>query len=307
MRHRITTFELRAGTARRLIPLRRPDWIIERAQVLDWLAKQAQRAGAEVRHHWRFVDARDGMLVFHGPDGEYHEERARTVIAADGAHSRVSRAFSMPSPSRIPLLQARVNLPSWAHPEHSIVWFDPTTTPYFYWLIPDSPQSGVVGLAADPGQPIRRLLDRFLAELDLEPLEYQAGQAAAYRPGLSFRTVRQGRQILRVGDAGGQVKITTVGGTVTGLWGAMAAVNAVLGTGLAVARRLEAELLAHWFLRRLLHCFSLEDYERLIHGLNRQSLNWLAATPRDYLAQGAARLLLAQPRMAWWALRALLR
>jgi len=37
--------------------------------------------------------------------------------------------------------------------------------------------------------------------------------------------------IFPIGDAGGQVKVTTVGGTVTGLWGGMAAVQAILGEG----------------------------------------------------------------------------
>lgn len=200
-----------------------------------------------------------------------------------------------------------MRLPRWASPERAVVWFDPEATPYFYWLIPESPGEGVLGLATELGQPIRVLLDGFLARLGLEPLAYQGGVVAVYRPGLPFRVERAGLSLFRIGDAGGQVKGTTVGGTVTGLWGAAAAVAALQGDGMGLARRLEGELLAHWVVRRLLHRFALEDYERLLWGLNRGARGVLGSIPRDRFAVGAWRLLLAQPNLLVWTLRALLR
>jgi flavin-dependent dehydrogenase len=307
LRHRIIAFELWAGSTRIRIPLARPDWVVERAELLSGLAQLATHAGAEIRWGWRFAGRRDGTLTFVGADGSIREERPSVVVAADGAGGRLGRAFGLPSFPRLLLLQARVPLPRWAHPDQAIVWFDPEALPYFYWLIPESPRFGVLGLIAEPGRPIRSLLDRFLDSLGLEPLTYQGGVAAAYQPGFPFGVRREGIWLLRVGDAGGHVKVTTVGGTVTGLWGADAAVDILLGRGGRAARALEAELLAHWVVRRILHRFSVEDYERLFRALNQRSLRWLAATPRDRLASGAWRLLLAQPRLLLWTLRALLR
>lgn len=307
IRHRIAGFDLRAGSVRRVIPLREPDWIIERAEVRAWLEQLARRAGAEIQHGWAFVRRDGDSLIFRGPNGEEHREEGGVLLAADGARSSIARAFGLPAPSRLLALQARVRLPMWAHPEHAIVWWVPENTPYFYWLIPESPRFGVVGLVAEPGQPIWAWLDGFLDRLGLEPLAYQGGQVAAYRPGMPFQVQREGRTIFLVGDAGGQVKVTTVGGTVTGLWGAAAVAETLIHGKGNRARELATELLAHWLVRRILHRFSLEDYERLLFHLNRKATSWLGAVPRDRLAPSLARLLLAQPAWAWLALRAGLR
>ncbi len=307
LRHPITAFELWAGGTCLRLPLRRPDWVVERAEILAGLAALAQGAGATIRWGWRFVGWEDGALWVRSPQGDSERIYPAALLAADGVRSQVGAAWGLPPPPRVLVLQARVVLPRWASPERAVVWFDPEATPYFYWLIPESPREGVLGLAAEPGQPIRVLLDGFLARLGLEPLGYQGGVVAAYRPGLPFRVERAGLSLFRIGDAGGQVKVTTVGGTVTGLWGAAAAVAALQGEGMGLARRLEGELLAHWMVRRLLHRFALEDYERLLWGLNRGARGILGSIPRDRFAVGAWRLLLAQPNLIVWTLRALLR
>ncbi len=307
IRHRITGFDLWAGGVRRTIPLAEPDWVIERAEVRAWLEQLARGAGAEVRRGWAFAGREGDRLVFRRADGAERREAGSVVLAADGAASRVVRAFGLPRPPRLLVLQARVRLPPWAHPERAAVWLVPEDTPYFYWLIPESPLFGVLGLAAALGQPIRRRLDRFLERVGLEPLAYQGGQVAAYRPGLPFRAHREGWTIFPIGDAGGQVKGTTVGGTVTGLWGAAAAAAALLGEGEGLAGGLARELWTHWFLRRLLDRLPGEEYERLLEGLNRRAVGVLGRIPRDAFAGGALRLLLAQPILLWHAVRALLR
>lgn len=307
IRHRITGFDLWAGGVRRTIPLAEPDWVIERAEVRAWLEQLARKAGAEIRRGWAFAGREGDRLVFRRTDGAEHREAGSVLLAADGAASRVVRAFGLPRPPRLLVLQARVRLPPWVHPERAAVWLVPEDTPYFYWLIPESPRFGVLGLAAEPGQPIRQRLDRFLERMGLEPLAYQGGSVAAYRPGLPFRVHREGWTIFPIGDAGGQVKVTTVGGTVTGLWGAAAAAAALLGKGEGLARGLAGELWVHWFLRRILGRLTGEDYERLLQGLNRRAVGTLGRIPRDAFAGGALRLLLAQPTLLGPALRALLR
>ncbi|WP_322798321.1 NAD(P)/FAD-dependent oxidoreductase [Thermoflexus sp.] len=307
IRHRITGFDLRAGSIRRIIPLREPDWVIERAEVRAWLAQLAQEAGAEVRWGWTFVRRDKDRLIFRRPDGEEQAEQGKVVLAADGVHSSVVRAFGLSMPPRLLVLQARVRLPSWASPERAVVWWIPENTRYFYWLIPESFEFGVLGLVTELSQPIRRLLDQFLDQLGLEPLAYEGGQVAAYWPGFPFQSHREGWTVFRIGDAGGQVKVTTVGGTVTGLWGA-AAVAEILHAGRAGwARELTMELIAHWLVRRILDRFSLEDYERLLLHLNRRAMIRLGTVPRDRWARGLVGFLLAQPAWAWLALRSLLR
>lgn len=305
-RHAVTAFELRAGSACLVLPLRQPDWVVERRELWGELARLAEGAGARIRWGWRFLGEQNGSLVF-GGRGDVYRQRASVIVAADGVHSRVARKFGLPLPHRVYVLQAQVAWPRWVPFDRAVVWFDPETSPYFYWLIPDPPGRGALGLIVDPGQPARALLDRFLAALQLEPLGYQGGVVAAYRPGLPFVVQRERYRLFCIGDAGGQVKVTTVGGTVTGLWGAAAAVAALQEDGTGLARRLEGELLAHWVVRRILHRFTREDYERLLWGLNRGARWVLGAIPRDRFAVGAWRLLLAQPKLLVWTLRAVLR
>ena len=56
------------------------------------------------------------------------------------------------------------------------VWFLPEDTPYFYWLIPESPERAVVGLIGEEGQETRQRLERFLEKRGLTPIEYQGAR-----------------------------------------------------------------------------------------------------------------------------------
>jgi len=129
---------------------------------------------------------------------------------------------------QVPLLQAEIDLPENWDPDVTNVWFNVNDTPYFYWLIPDRDNKAVVGLISAPGANIRSLLDDFLKRNALLPLAYQSGQVGMYSPKTRMETSRGGMNIFLVGDAAGQVKVTTVGGTVTGFAGAKAAAYAIL-------------------------------------------------------------------------------
>ena len=86
-----------------------------------------------------------------------------------------------------------------------------------------------------------------------------------------------------VGDAGGQVKMTTVGGTVTGLYGARAAAEAIERE--AVYHHLlwptHRELTLHWLIRRAWNRFGEEDYAALLRAMNGRLRRLLEARNRD--------------------------
>ena len=67
------------------------------------------------------------------------------------------------------------------------------------------------------------MLDNFLNANRFVPLAYQSGQAGMYSPKTRAEISLSGLNVYLVGDAAGQVKVTTVGGTVTGFAGARAA------------------------------------------------------------------------------------
>ncbi len=306
----------RGASAR--ITLRKPDLIIERESLVGLLAERAQRAGAEIVSGQRFVgfDGAAGgghgelRLRFVDATSDYQrEERVALVIGADGVRSQVAQAAAPKQRDSVALLQALVALPPKADPHTVRVWFERGDTRFFYWLIPESKERAVVGLIGEEAAEVKERLARFLGAQGFEPLEYQAAPVAAHR--FSSRPWAEvgGSRVLLVGDAAGQVKMTTVGGVVTGLRGARAAVDAVLGRNSyrQELRELKRELDLHLLMRSILDRFTDADYDTLLHSLNRRIKDILETRNRDEMVRAFWSLPFAQPRLLSLAAGVLLR
>ena len=294
--------------------LREPDLIVEREKLVRLLAARAAAAGVEIRPGTRFVGLEpgpDGLhLHFERSDGSRLEPlRTHTLIGADGVASAVSRAALGNMPAAISLAQAIVALPAWAPATDTQVWFDPESTRYFYWLIPESPARAAVGLIDDDERRARESLDRFLVLQGLQALEYQEARVASYVHRGAAQRMLPGGRILLVGDAAAHVKMSTVGGAVTGFWGARAAARAVL-RGTSYERELAAlrwDLGLHLLVRRVLNRFTAADYDEMLALIDRRARGILTAHTRDEIGWLLVPALLAQPRLLPLAVRSLLR
>jgi flavin-dependent dehydrogenase len=110
-----------------------------------------------------------------------------------------------------------------------------------------------------------------------------------------------------VGDAAAQVKVTTVGGIVTGFRGALGVAEAILNGGSSGAlRKLRRELDLHLLLRRSLHEFQQDDYSKLVDLLNDPAKQSLSEYSRDEAWKILWRVCLSQPRLILLGLRGLL-
>jgi flavin-dependent dehydrogenase len=110
-----------------------------------------------------------------------------------------------------------------------------------------------------------------------------------------------------VGDAAGQVKVTTVGGTVTGFRGALGVVQAILNGGESrELRSLRRELDLHLWVRRSLHDFQQADYSRLVDMLGDRTKQPLSDYTRDEAWRILWRVCLRQPRLLLLGLRGML-
>jgi flavin-dependent dehydrogenase len=209
----------------------------------------------------------------------------------------VGREAGLLQPPAVPLLQAKVSLPDGWDPFLTKVWFDLEKTRYFFWLIPESQDRGVVGLIGNPGSDLRGILDNFLGTLGVQADGYQSGQAALHHPRLRPQGQVGNTQVLLVGDAAGQVKVTTVGGTVTGLMGARAAAQAVSeGKDYRdLVQPLERELDLHWWIRALLERMDQSDYRKMINRLTPPVTNFLGRHDRDEMRGQFWKLPLLQP------------
>ncbi len=312
--NRVHTLELCTPSRTVAIKLREPDLIVERAKLLRMLARRAEQSGVSIRtgHSFHGLETGGGRTyVSLRQRGSDRTQRVavRAIIAADGARSLVARSLGYAPQPTVTVIQARVALPRPANAGVGKVWFLPSDTPYFYWLCPESTEAAAVGLVDVNPRLARAKLDRFIRGHSMEPLEYQGALVPLFQPRMSpWR--RLGRSdILLLGDAAGQVKVTTVGGTVTGLYAAQAAARTVtLGTSyVRELRHVNRELHLHWWLRALMLRLREREYDALLQMLNGKAARLLEIHNRDRLVGGMWPIIAAQPRLSLLAAQLLWR
>jgi digeranylgeranylglycerophospholipid reductase len=306
----IRRFELFTDGRSAQVALTKPDLIIERARLIPALAREAQEAGASLSFDTRFLgigpNAR-GLRLEVETGGKREELHADSVVGADGATSRVARASGWPPIETAPLVQAIVRLPKDCPPDTTRVWFVPDDTPYFYWLIPESAERAAVGVIGENGGDTKRCFERFLERKHLEPLAWQGARIPVYRGWVPVRRQMGNGEVYLVGDAAAQVKVSTVGGIVTGFRGALGVAQALLQNGksreLGALRR---ELGTHWLIRRALHRFQQKDYSELVDLLDASTRQSLGEINRDESTRLLWNVVRRQPRLVLLGLRGLL-
>jgi digeranylgeranylglycerophospholipid reductase len=305
----INRFELFTDGRSAQFSLKKPDLIIERSRLIRSLSNEAVNGGAELNYNTRFLGLSPngaGLNIAVDQSGERKEYHAQSVVGADGAVSRVARAAGWPPVETVPLVQAVIKLPRDCPPDTTRVWFMPDDTPYFYWLIPESGERAAVGVIGENGQAIKICFDRFLAKKGFEPLEWQGARIPVYKRWVPVQRAVGSGKVYLVGDAAAQVKVSTVGGIVTGLRGARGVADAILHNGKSELLGLRRELSTHWLIRRTLHYFQQEDYSRLVDMLNDSTRESLGEINRDESTRLLWNVVRTQPRLVLMGLRGLL-
>ncbi len=308
----IRKFELFTDGRKAFVPLDRPDLIIERSRLIQGLAEQAQKNGARISFGNRFMSLQSNgtglrVGIERARDARTEELHADIVVGADGALSRVAQAAGWPRQPTVPLVQAIVKIPADMSPDTVRVWFIPDDTPYFYWLIPESRERAALGLIGEDGQETRKCLERFMEKRGFTPLGFQGARIPVYDRWTPVeRKVGAGRVFL-VGDAAGQVKVTTVGGIVTGFRGALGVSEAILNGGESrELRSLKRELDLHLLIRKTIHQFKQADYSRLVDLMNASTRRSLSQYTRDEASRVLWHITLSQPRLLLLGMRGLL-
>jgi flavin-dependent dehydrogenase len=311
--NRVRYLEVFSSTRSAKIELKSGDLVVERERLLSLLARLAERAGAQIKLNHEFLGfLRSGsklvIQVKNLPTGIIYSTMSDILIGADGVSSTVAQTISQDGHFKSALLQAKVAIPQSFDLSTCQVWFVPERTKYFYWLIPESPGVATAGLIADTPQQARECLKIFLEEKGLTPREFQGALVPLHD--LRKKVFWPGPgAIFLIGDAGAQVKVTTVGGVVTGLYGARVLVDFLLrrkNYGREM-RRLKWELHLHLLLREVLNRFRDQDYDELIALLTGRLKRELGEWRRDELAVSFWKLFLAEPRIISLAAKAYLR
>src|SRR5262249_53446703 len=140
-----------------------------------------------------------------------------------------------------------------------------------------------------------------------EPLEWQGARIPVYRRWVPVRRRLGNADVYLVGDAAAQVKVSTVGGIVTGFRGALGVAHSLLCDGwsreLASLRR---ELDTHRLIRRTMHHFRQDDYSKLVDLLNASARQSLGEINRDESTRLLWNVVRRQPKLVLLGLRGLL-
>ena len=310
--NKVNYLELFSKSSSARVALGSPDLVIEKRKLIELLARLAETAGAKIilRHQFEGL-VRCGKTVVVGlKDLETNEERqipADILVGADGTLSAVSRAVSRNGHRLAALIQARVHIPSAGRNDTCKVWFVSNQTKYFYWLIPESNEGAAVGLIAEDARRAEDSLTRFLQERQFQPLEFQSALVPMHRFEYKRDVLDPNGNIFVVGDAAAQVKTTTVGGVVTGLYGARALANAILSgkNYHGELRKLKLELNLHLLVRYILNRFNNENYDELIQMAGGGLKEVLEGWTRDELSHSFWRLIWKEPRLITLGAKAL--
>ncbi len=312
--NKVRYIELFSRSRAARLELSSPDLVVEREKLVNLLARLAKGTGAKIalKHRFEGFGQFGKKIVVSLKNLETGEEYRRStdiLIGADGALSAVSRAVSHDGHHLAALVQARILLPEEANGDTLQVRFNSDQTKYFYWLIPESNHIGAVGLITDNIQEADACLKVFLKKRGLETLEFQTAMVPMHHFEWLGGFSTPGRNVFVVGDAAGQVKVTTVGGVVTGLYGARALATAVLNgrNYRKELRELKLELDLHLLVRHVFNWFNDKDYDELIAMLDGGLKDILEERTRDELSKSFLSLILKEPRLITLGAKACLR
>jgi geranylgeranyl reductase family protein len=228
--------------------------VIDRVKFDQQLAAQATRVGAELIRPARFtrfwlvgdMGSRPGsghVAVTVLRDRVEHEIRARLLVGADGAFSKVAQQVRGARPSGVVAgLGAHADYAANPYSDHVEVFVDQDAVPgWFGWTIPLGDGTARIGSgSADGVKPVEsfnRLRERFATTFGSARIRsWSAGTIALWEP-----TAMVANRIMLVGDAARHVKPTSGGGIHAALdAAAMAARHAreAFNTGILSARTL---------------------------------------------------------------------
>jgi geranylgeranyl reductase family protein len=175
--------------------------VCDRKKFDEMLIENAEREGAKIRFGERIGDAFEST----------------NIIGADGANSTIASHFGFPKIKRfVATLKTTIKYES-AEPKLVDVFFSNSMFPGFFgWIIPHNEEECEVGCGVELPHNPKSALDALLKIKKINKTGKIMGAIIPISVRQKTAMRKDGRNILLVGDAAGQVKSTTGGGVIFG-------------------------------------------------------------------------------------------
>ena len=277
----------------------KPDYVFDRGELDKYIASLAQDAGARFLAEKKFLgfETENDKIKLKFNNGFTETDK---LIGADGPYSQVAKSAGLFGKRKYIIgMQARAK----------IKYHDKNTTDIFLgygefgWLIPEDEYTARIGVVSEknPTEGFNSLMKRCNAKF----ICHQSGMIPLYNP--KIKTEKNG--IYLIGDAATHVKASTHGSILYSL---------LVGQCLSKAitenksyenlwrKKIGRELWLHLKIRNTLLKFKENDYNKLVEYFAQEKVkNILSENVRDFPSKFILKLLLSEPRLLRYSLKAL--
>lgn len=299
--NKINSADIIINNKRIHLNLSKPNYIVNRTKLDQWLADRAEKAGADILTSSRYIsNTLNNCSIKNMLDKKIRSFNFNYLIGADGPNSQVAELNNLGKNNCWIGIQARAYLPN-----DNIVKFFPDIGTCA-WIVPENKDVVRIGLFADKNINIKQLFDKLLKASNIKKIiSYQGGLIPRFNP---KKRIQSGN-IHLIGDAAAQVKATTGGGVVQGITASKYLAEAIINkTNYSKAcRKLNKELWLHLQLRKMMDNFNGKDWSKLGNFFENRGLTAiLEKKEREYPSKFLLQLILAEPKLAFLGIKSVL-
>ena len=269
------------------LDLKNPNLVLDRVLFDNYLKEKAERAGAKFYLNYKFKDYKKGRIFFFKRKVGIRTDH---LIGADGPLSRVAKVTGLYKKRKfVTAIQARINYRSDSDMIRFYIGYG-----QFAYVIPESDsiaKAAVVG-TGNINQEFRNFMRKEIKNYKLR--EYQSGIIPIYNPRQKIRK----KGVYLIGDAATQVKATTYGGLIPGLFSAKLLSESFKNYESNFKRTIGRELKLALLARNVMNSFSAKNYEEFMKLFNKPKIKSIIETyDRDFLTKFILKLVINEPRL----------